>query len=159
LSPRVFAILKQIKQSEREVAVLLQWNNELASAESRLNTYKRHLEKQNKDLLTRTMAALSEARAQITDILRSQQSAQGKRTRILRAAKTGKGAPSQKELLYAGDTPKSVIDVIQSLDIDASNPVRILIEYIDNEFLRQKLENREYIEFLNDLTAYLEESL
>ena len=81
---------------------------------------------------------------QITDILRSQQPAKGKRRRILRAAKLGSAAPRQKELEYAEDRPQNVIQLLQSLDVELSKATRLAIEYIDEEVLQQKLDKKEY---------------
>jgi hypothetical protein len=158
-SPKIFDALKQIKSIERDVDSLLELNNKLSFYESRLNTYKKPLEKLKKDLLDKTLVALNEAKKQITDVLRSKQRAKGKRQRIIQAAKVGANAPAEKELEYAEDKPQNVMQVLQALDVDLSKAARVFVEYVDEEILQQKLNKKEYAEFLDECVAYLEGSL
>ncbi len=45
------------------------------------------------------------------------------------------------------------------MDMAMDKSVRTLLEYVDQEILIQKLTETEYSEFLDDLSAFLEETL
>jgi len=159
IAPLVFGILDRIKGSERDVLALLEYNNELASHEKTLNNHRNTLLKTSATVFRKTEAALEEAKKQIAEVLRSQQPVRSKRRRMLRASKGKARAPSERDLFHAQDKPTNVLEVLQAMDVEVSKPIRLLVEYLDQEVLRQKMEGREYAEFLEDLMTYLEESL
>ena len=45
------------------------------------------------------------------------------------------------------------------MDMEVSDEIRQLLEYIDQEVIRQKLSDLEYSELISDLVCYLEETL
>ena len=73
--------------------------------------------------------------------------------------KVQKTAPSPKELIYAKDKPKNVLEAVSLMDMEFNKDMRTLIEYIDQEVIKHKLSEGEYNEFLEDLVEYLEENL
>lgn len=160
ISPRVFGVVKSIPAIERDVEELLRLNNLLGYYEKRLNTYKAKLEKLQKDLLDRTLSALDEGKKAIKDILSAKKErGKGRRERRVKAAKVEAKAPAAKELVHAQDRPQRLLDVVSLTDIEMSKSVRALLEYIDQEVIREKLTEAEYAEFLEDLTEYIEENL
>jgi hypothetical protein len=159
ITPLVFRILDDIKASERDVLTLLRYNNELASHEKALNNHRHTLLRTSAAVFRKTEAALEEAKKQIAEVLRSQQPARSKRGRMLRASKAKAGAPNQHELFHAEDKPASVLEALQAMDIEVSTPIRLFVDYLEQEVLRQKMDAAEYAEFLDDLMTYLEESL
>ena len=118
------------------------------------------LEKLQKDLLDRTLAALAEAKQTIEQILSAKkESTKGRRKRMVKAGKVQAGAPRKEELVHAKDKAKNVVEVALSMDMAMDKSVQTLIEYVDQEILIQKLTETEYSEFLDDLSAFLEETL
>ena len=144
----------------RGVAELLRLNNLLTLYERILNTHKSNLEKIQKDLFDRTFSAIQEAKKTIEQILsEKKQRSKGRRQRRVKAGKVQADAPSKKELVHAKDKPQSIIDVVSLMDMEVSDEIRQLLEYIDQEVIRQKLSDLEYSELISDLVCYLEETL
>lgn len=160
ISPRVFQILREIPGSERDVVGLLRLNTTLAWYEKSLNLYRKTLEKLQKDLLKRTLDALAEGKRTIEEILASKkEGSKEKRERRTKAGRVRSKAPAQEELVYAGDKPKKVLDVVALIDMEINEETRSLIEYLDQEVIKQKMTEGEYSDFLEDLVGYLEENL
>jgi len=159
-SPLVFYILNAIPANDRDIATLLRFNSDLDFYERRIGIYKRILEGQQKDLLDRTLKALNQAKSDIKKILASRkEGSEEKRERRVKTGKVQKTAPEQKELVYAKDKPKNLIDVASLMDIEVGENMRKLIEYIDQEVLKNKLSEGEYSDVLADIVEYLEENL
>jgi hypothetical protein len=159
ISPVVFSIVKKIPANERDVSELLRLNTVLTLYEKTLITHKSNLERTQKDLFDRTISALREAKKTIEHILSEKRRAKGRRQRKVKAGKVQVGAPRKEELVHAKDKPKNLMDVALLMDMELNKNVQVLLEYIDNEILRQKLTEGEYLQFLDDLTGYLEETL
>ncbi len=159
ISPKVFRIVEEIPACERDVPRLLELNNDLTSYKNRLNTHERRLKKIDRDLLDRTVSALEQARKTITEILSQSKQSGGRMRRTVEAKRTAAKRPTQEELTYAREEPRSLMEVIRSSEIEISIPVKLVLNYIDEEVLRSKLEENEYRSFLVDLLSYLEESL
>ena len=160
ISPSVFSILNAIPTNERDITALLRLNTTLDWYEKRIGLYTKILKEQQKDLLERTNVALNQAKSAIKKILSDRkESTDVKRNRRVKIGKTQTTAPKQKELVYAKDKPKNVLEVISLMDMEMNDNLRILIEYIDQEGLRHKLTDNEYSDFLEDLVEYLEENL
>jgi predicted site-specific integrase-resolvase len=160
ISPLVFSILKAVPSNDRDIATLLRFNTSLDWYERRIGIYKRILEEQQKDLLDRTLNALNQAKSNIKKILASRkEDSEEKRKRRVKIGTVQKAAPVKKELVYAKDKPKNVLEAISLMDIDVNKDILKLIEYLDQEVIRHKLPEGEYSEFLEDLVEYLEENL
>ncbi len=160
ISPSIFHILKVIPANERDIATLLGYNTNLDWYERRIGIYKKILEKQQKDLLDRTLVALNQAKSDIKKILTSRkESSEEKRKRRAKTGSVQKTAPAQKELVYAKDKPKSALEAASLMDIEVDKDMRKLIEYLDQEVIRHKLTEGEYSEFLENLVEFLEENL
>lgn len=160
ISPRVFRIVKSIPATERDVSELLRLNTSLAYYEKRLDTHKTTLERLQKDLLDRTRSALKEAKKTIEQILSAKKGrAKGRRHRVVAAGRAQASAPRKEELVHAKDKPESLLDVAYLMDTELVKEVRVLLEYIDQEVLRTRLDEAEYMQFLEDLTGFLEETL
>jgi len=160
ISPRVFHILKAMPANERDVSQLLTFNTTLDWYEKTLKTHEKILKKLQKDLFDRTLAALSQAKSNIKKLLASKkESSEEKRKRRVKIGKVQKTAPEPKELLYAKDKPKNVLEAVSLMDIEVNKDIRTLIEYLDQEVISHKLTEGEYSDFLEDLVGYLEENL
>lgn len=160
ISPSVFSILKAIPGSDRDLTALLRYNTTLDWYGKRIDQYKKILQDQEKDLLDRTIVALNQAKSNIKEILASKkESSEEKRERRANIGTVQKTAPAPKELVYAKDKPRNVLEAVSLMDIEVNKDVRTLIEYIDQEVIRYKLTEGEYAEFLEDMVEYLEENL
>lgn len=160
ISPAVFHILKEIPASDRDVAMLLKYNTTLDWYEKRLETHKKILQDQQKDLLDRTHTALNQAKSDIKKILAAKkESSEDKRNQRIKIENVQKTAPAPKELVYAKDKAKNLMEVISLMDMEINENVKTLIEYIDLELLQHKLTEEEYRDVLEDLIEYLEENL
>ena len=71
----------------------------------------------------------------------------------------GSKAPKKSELPYAKDRPRTLVEVARVFDMDMSDDTGLLLRYLDDEVLKDKLSQQEYEEFLEDLLAYLDEAL
>lgn len=160
ISPAVFHMLKAIPASERDITTLLRFNTTLDWYEERLRTHESILKELQKDLLDRTLAALNQAKTDIKKILATKkESSEEKRVRRIRVGDVQKTAPEKKELVYAKDKPKNILEAISLMDMEVNENMRTLIEYLDQEVLKHKLNEGEYADFLEDLVGYLEENL
>ncbi len=160
ISPKVFNILKAIPSNERDVSQLLMFNTTLDWYNKTLNTHEKILKEQQKDLFDRTFAALKQAKSDIKKILAmKKESSEEKRKRRVKTGEVQKKAPVPKELVYAKDKPKNVLEAVSFVDMEVNKDMRTLIEYLDQEVIRYKLTEEEYSEFLGDLIDYLEENL
>jgi hypothetical protein len=160
ISPAVFHMLKAIPASERDVTTLLRFNTTLDWYEERLKTHENILKKLQKDLLDRTLAALNQAKSDIKKILAAKkESSAEKRERRAKNENVQKTAPAPKELIYAKDKVKNVLEAIALIDIEVNENVRTLVEYLDQEVIKHKLTEGEYSEFLEELIDYLEENI
>jgi hypothetical protein len=158
ISPAVFHMLKAIPASERDVTTLLKFNTTLDWYEGRLKTHGNILKELQKDLFDRTLAALKQAKSDIKKILAAKkESSAEKRERRAKNENVQKTAPAPKELIYAKDKVKNVLEAISLIDIEINENTRKLIEYLDQEVIKQKLTESEYSEFLEELVDYLEE--
>lgn len=160
LSPIIFDILKKIPSNDRDVANLLRYNTTLDWYERRINVHKAILQDQQKPLYDKTTTALKQAKSDIKKILASKkQSSEDKRRKRVKIAKTQQTAPAKKELVYGKDKVKNLLEAISLMDMDIPNNLKTVLEYVDTEVLKQKLSDREYSDFLEDLVDYLEENL
>lgn len=160
IAPRIFEIVKLIPAGERDIGELLRLNTELTKHENTLKTHKSRLEKLQKDLLDRTLVALAEAKQSIEQVLIAKKGrAKGRRRRMVKAGKVQSDAPRKEELVHAKDKAKNLVEVASLMDMELSKGMRILLEYVEQEILTQKLNEQEYAEFLDGVTAFLEETL
>ena len=160
IAPRIFKIVKLIPARERDIAELLRLNTVLTMYENTLKTHRSRLEKLQKDLLERTSAALAEAKQTIEQILSvKKERTKGRRRRMVNAGKTQAGAPRKEELVHAKDRAKNLLEVASLMEMELDKGVRILLGYLDQEILTQKLNETEYTEFLDGLAVFLEETL
>jgi len=160
IAPRIFEIVKLIPARERDIDDLLRLNTALTMYEKTLKTHKARLERLQKDLLDRTMAALTGAQKAIELVLGAKDKRpKGRRTRMVKAGKVQAGAPRKDELVHAKDKARNLVEVASLMDMELSKGVRILLEYVEHEILMQKLNEQEYADFLDEVTAFLEETL
>ncbi len=160
IAPRVFSIVKEIPTRERDIPELLRLNTVLTMYENTLKTHRSRLEKLQKDLLDRTSAALDEAKQTIEQILSAKKEhSGGRRKRMVKAGKMQAVAPRGEELSHAKDKAKNLVEVALLMEMEMDSGVHMLLEYLDQEILTQKLNETEYMEFLDGLTVFLEETL
>ncbi len=160
VAPRVFEIVKEVPAVERDVPQLLTLNNELSSLKSQLKTHDKKLAGKQPSLLKKTYEALDQAKSTIAEVLSGhQRRPSDRRRRIERAASVQAHAPKQEDLESVADKPRTLMELVASLDLDLPEGIAALLDYVDKEVLRQKLSAGEYGDFVSDLAAHLEDAL
>jgi len=160
ISPRIFEVVKEIPAVERDVPELLRLNTELSSYANTLKHHKAILQKLDKVLFDKTLAALGQAADGIKQILSSpEKRAKTRGGRIVQAMRMEAKAPTKEELPFARDKPQNLADVMTAADLEASPGTRLMLDYLDREILRERLSSKEYAEFIEGLVEYLNENL
>ena len=157
IHPRAFEIQAELPAARRDVEQLLRLNVELAQLTHRLDTHSRTLQEERPKEFKRTKDALDKAQQVLREMLAERPKRPATKYAET-AARAERKAPSEQETLHRKDRPRTLLDVLESLDIVVTEPVRLAITYIEeNLLIRSDESNEQYIAELEALREYLEE--
>lgn len=156
IAPRVFEIHHELPAARRDVDQLLRFNIELSELGQRLKTHARILEAERQAAYRRTAGTLTEAQETLREMLAQQPKRPAKKY-IERAVRRQRGAPAEEETVHREDRPRTLIEVLESLDVVITEPIRLAITYLDEGLLRPNLSDDQYAGELEALRDYLEE--
>jgi len=158
VSPRVFEIHSQIPSFRQDTQRLLDFNVELSQLKRPLDVHSKVLESERPRELKKALAVIAEAEAMLRDMLsRKPKKTPGNLT--AKAVRRGKDAPTEEETAHRKDRPKTVMEVLTSLDLVMTEPLKLAIAYIDENLLRPYVPGDQYAAEMEALREYLEEKI
>ncbi len=158
VSPRVYEILKEVASSRRDVDHLLDLNVELVDLYRRLRTHKDEMVRLDRPRYEKANKVLGEAKRTIGELL-SKEPKRRPRKLAEKAARRGREAPSEEETVHRHDRPRTLMEVLESLDIVVTIPMKTAIAHIDEAILKPRLSESDYEKELEALRDHLEESV